>query len=72
MKGDDSLLEVTGKKVWENPGVVGINKETAHTLLVPFETGSEAIEGEREKSKWFRLLNGSWRFSLVDKVDSAP
>ncbi len=50
---------------WENPRVVGRNKEPAHVTLVPFADAATARTGERSQSPFFRLLNGAWQFAFA-------
>jgi beta-galactosidase/beta-glucuronidase len=47
---------------WENPQVVGRNKEPGHTTLMPFENVRAAAEGMRTASPFYKTLNGHWRF----------
>lgn len=57
---------------WENPRVVERNKEPAHASLIPFPDEERAFKGEREESPWFILLNGDWKFKLVQNPYSVP
>ena len=63
---------------WENPHVIGINKEPAHASMTPYPSEELALRGERESSPFFVLLNdplgeeGSWRFHWSPNPDSAP
>jgi beta-galactosidase len=57
---------------WENPRVVGRNKEPAHATLMPYPNEEEALLCEREKSSWFLTLNGEWKFKLYENPDSVP
>jgi beta-galactosidase len=47
---------------WENPQVVGRNKEPAHATLMPFENVRSAAEGVRTASPFYKTLTGQWRF----------
>ncbi len=57
---------------WENPQVVGINKLPGHTTLVPYPDETIALTGDREKSPYFQLLNGKWKFYYAVNPDSVP
>ncbi len=57
---------------WENPSVIGINKEPPHATLFPFESSALARRGNREDSRYFRLLNGRWRFHWARRPDERP
>jgi beta-galactosidase len=47
---------------WENPAVVGRNKETPHATLMPFPDRETALDGDSTSSPWFQSLNGAWKF----------
>ena len=57
---------------WENPQVVGRNKEPAHVPLVPYPAAEAALAGDRSRSPYFRLLNGDWEFHWSPNPASAP
>ena len=57
---------------WENPAVQGINKEPPHVTLLPFADKSAALKGEREKTPFFQLLNGDWKFQFAPTPAQAP
>jgi beta-galactosidase len=50
------------KPDWENPDVVGINKEPGHCTLVPYSDIETAIKGDRKASRFYKSLNGNCRF----------
>ena len=56
---------------WENFTIFGIGKEKAHSTLIPFESFDEAL-GNREDSKYFKLLNGNWKFNWVKTPRERP
>ena len=57
---------------WENPAVIGINKEQPHATLYPFDTWEQALSGQAENSQWIQLLNGNWKFNWVKHPDERP
>ena len=57
---------------WENPQVVGRNKEPGHVTLVPFADETTALVGDREASPFFQLLNGQWQFAFAASPAEAP
>lgn len=57
---------------WENPSVIGINKEQPHAVLYPFDTYEQALEGSYENSPWIQMLNGNWKFNWVKHPDERP
>jgi len=50
---------------WENPSVIGINKEAPHSTLIPYKDSENAKIGERTKSYYYKSLNGVWHFNYV-------
>lgn len=57
---------------WENPEIIGINKEAPHATLVPYSTWDQAEQGVEENSPWFRSLNGDWKFNWVKQPSVRP
>ncbi|MBL7198814.1 MAG: DUF4981 domain-containing protein [Anaerolineae bacterium] len=57
---------------WENPGVVGRNKEPGRVTGVPYANARTALVGDRELSPWMELLNGDWKFHWTPNPASAP
>lgn len=57
---------------WENPQMIGQNKEPAHCTLIPYAALGKAINGVREESVFYQTLNGNWRFHWVSKPSDRP
>ena len=57
---------------WENPQVVGRNKQPAHATLLPYADVEAALSGDRNQTPYFRLLNGDWQFHFAPNPDEAP
>lgn len=57
---------------WENPQVVGRNKEPGHCTLMPYVDVATALVGSREASAWHRSLNGNWKFYWVRTPEERP
>ena len=57
---------------WENPQVVGINKEPGHTPLLPYADVSAALARKPEASPYYKSLNGAWKFRYAPNPASAP
>ncbi len=55
---------------WENPEIIGVNKEPAHAHIEPFADGGRALE--RGSSERMQSLNGKWRFHWVGKPAERP
>jgi beta-galactosidase len=61
-----------GANDWENPGMIDLNKEPAHTTLIPYLDKEKAIRCERFQSEFYRSLNGKWKFHWVRKPADRP
>ena len=57
---------------WENPALLHRHREPAAATLLPFADAAAARGGRRGDSPWFRLLNGSWKFSLCNSPATVP
>lgn len=55
---------------WENPRVVGRNKERPHVPLRPYADETAALE--ESESPYVKLLNGDWKFQWSPNPSSAP
>jgi beta-galactosidase len=55
---------------WEDPLVVGINRESPHATLMPYPDGETAKACKRTDSPWCKVLDGAWRFQLAPKPDA--
>ncbi|WP_255491120.1 glycoside hydrolase family 2 TIM barrel-domain containing protein [Dysgonomonas sp. 520] len=60
------------KPDWENISVLEINREEARADFIPFATVEQAIKGDKEKSPYYMLLNGNWKFNWVKHPDERP
>jgi beta-galactosidase/beta-glucuronidase len=61
-----------GHKDWEDPQVVGRNKEPGHATLVPYADETSALAGEPAASPFYLSMDGKWRFHLADSPEAAP
>ena len=57
---------------WEDPTMIGQNKEPGHCTLMPYADAASALEGRRETSRFYRSLNGKWKFNWVNKPADRP
>ncbi len=57
---------------WENPEVVGRNREPMHATFVPYDSEEAALRREREASPYYLSLNGAWKFHWAPNPDAAP
>ncbi|MBV9107186.1 MAG: DUF4981 domain-containing protein [Verrucomicrobia bacterium] len=52
------------------PECVSINRVPMRATIYPFPSAQEARSVDREKTPWFQLLNGHWRFKAVDRPEN--
>ncbi|MBN2594763.1 MAG: DUF4981 domain-containing protein [Sedimentisphaerales bacterium] len=57
---------------WENEAVFRINKEPAHSTMMPCESAEKAAQGKWKDSKYYQTLNGKWKFNWAGKPDRRP
>ncbi len=57
---------------WENPEVVGRNKEPGHCTLMVYPDVETALACDREASPYHQSLNGNWKFNCVVKPADRP
>lgn len=56
------------EKYWENPQVLHVNTEKPHAYFIPYESEDKAKKGIRGNSKFYKSLNGQWKFKYYDTV----
>ncbi len=54
--------------LWENPGVLQVNRERARAYYIPFAGRPEAKRGKRGSSPFYQTLNGAWKFEYKESV----
>lgn len=52
---------------WENPEIIGRNKELPHTTLTVYPDTKSALRGDYSDSPFFLSLNGTWKFYWIKK-----
>ncbi len=62
---------------WENPQVVGINKNPPHATMAIFPGREEALRSlsapsSREGTPWYLTLDGMWRFQWAKQPSERP
>ncbi len=53
---------------FENPDILHLGTEPNRAYYIPCQDASEAMDGFRESSSRFILLNGDWKFKYFDSV----
>lgn len=57
---------------WENFEVLHINRLPSAANFMWYPTRSLAMDGIKEKSPYFKSLNGKWKFKFVPRSDQRP
>lgn len=60
------------KPYWKDIQVVSVNKEKARSSFMSYGDRTTALTGKFEKSEYYRLLNGTWKFYFVDSFTQLP
>ncbi|MEZ5317183.1 MAG: glycoside hydrolase family 2 TIM barrel-domain containing protein [Vicinamibacterales bacterium] len=57
---------------WDDPSVIQVGTLRPHATLMVYPDEASAVTRDRERSPWFRSLNGNWRFRLSASPASRP
>ncbi|MFX1505070.1 MAG: hypothetical protein ACFFDC_03045, partial [Promethearchaeota archaeon] len=57
---------------WENPAIVGFNKELPRATFVPYKDLKTALNNNPSHSPFYSSLNGKWKFNWVKKPADRP
>ncbi|MCU4974050.1 DUF4981 domain-containing protein [Halobacteria archaeon AArc-m2/3/4] len=57
---------------WADPNVVGRNRAPERAYVLPYSDRASALSGDRSRSPWFMLLNGTWDFHLAETPAKSP
>lgn len=57
---------------WENPSMPGFGRQKPHTDLISYNNKETAFTYDRGNSKYYSLLNGTWRFGYYEYPEVAP
>jgi beta-galactosidase len=57
---------------WENPQMIGRNKEAPRATAIPFADLEAALAGDAAASPWHLSLNGEWSFNWSENPASRP
>lgn len=60
------------KPYWQDVQVVSVNKEYPRSSFMTYDNRADALTGKYEKSNFYRLLNGTWKFYFVDSYKDLP
>ena len=65
-------LDAQELKDWQNHKIIGINKERGHAVLGIFDNPNDALNLRPEISKYYKTLNGKWKFNWVKAAEDRP
>ncbi|MCX6333000.1 MAG: DUF4981 domain-containing protein [Bacteroidia bacterium] len=57
---------------WENPEMIGLNKEAPHATMISYDDEAAALESIKGDSPNILSLDGLWKFNLVKSPDQRP
>ena len=57
---------------WANPQLMQRSRLKPRATFVPFADAGTAQGGDRERSPFFQLLNGQWRFAYCARPGPRP
>lgn len=60
------------KPYWQDVQIVAVNKEYPRTAFMTYDNRTDALTGNYESSKYYQLLNGTWKFFFVDSYKELP
>ena len=60
------------KPYWQDVQVVAVNKEQPRSSFMSYGDRASALTSRFEKSSFYSLLNGTWKFYFVDAYKDLP
>jgi beta-galactosidase len=66
------MARADGRPEWLDPSVVGVNRERPRAVRCIYADAESALSGEKARSRYYRSLNGEWRFHWVAKPADRP
>ena len=57
---------------WQDIQTVSVNREEPRTAFMTYDSRQSALSGEYENSKYYKLLNGTWKFYYSDSHHNLP
>ena len=64
--------KTSDKPYWQDVQVVSVNKEYPRTSFMTYDNRTDALSGKFEKSNYYQLLNGTWKFFFADSYKDLP
>lgn len=63
---DPNAAVFAGEEWFDQRSKFAVNREDAHTSFISFTTEEDAKKRNKDQSPYYQLLNGTWKFNLVD------
>ncbi len=57
---------------YENPRLMNINRYPEHSYFIPYADEKSAINGLKQSSPYYAILNGDWKFSYYERFVDVP
>lgn len=57
---------------WQDIQTVSVNREAPRTAFMTYDTRQAALNGKYENNKYYKLLNGTWKFYYSDSHRNLP
>ena len=67
-----SIAQTDKKPYWQDVDIVEVNKEYPRTTFMTFDNSDNALSKRFEESKYYKSLNGTWKFYFVDGYKQLP
>ncbi len=62
-----------GPSEWNGtPGTIEVNREPASVKTIPFNNERAAVKGDLESSRYYKSLNGDWKFNWSENPNERP
>ena len=68
----DNATNQPAKPYWQDIQVVAVNKEAPRSSFMSYGDRATALSSRYEKSPFYSLLNGTWKFYFVDSYKDLP
>lgn len=64
------LIHIGALKSWMAPECISVNRLPMRATCYPFPSAQAARSLDRDKTPWFRMLNGEWNFKMAERPEN--
>ncbi len=57
---------------WQDLEILQVNREKPGSCYIPYQTECEALSDNKNRSPYYKLLNGNWNFIYYDRFIDVP